>query len=181
VGTAREPREAALFAGVLRADEVEQSRVEEVLEREFGRVLLRSETFAFTECGYYDREMGPLIWRVYLAFDRTIPMGELADVKRVTNGMELSGEFFRGGKRCVNIDPGYLTNGKVVLATTKDFGHRVYLRDGIYAEVTLRYRSREKGFAPWEWTYADYRREASLRFFNELRALHRGRGPGLPG
>jgi hypothetical protein len=149
------------------------SRVEEVLEREFGRIILRSETFPFSESDYYNDEMGSPIWRVYFAFDRAIPMDGIAEIKRVSNRLEEE-EFSRDGRRGVNIDPGYLTSGKVVLATTKDYGHRVYLRDGIYAEVTLRYSAGEKGFVPWEWTYRDYRREPALRFFNELRALYRG-------
>jgi hypothetical protein len=177
LGSPRIPTEAALFAGIIRADEIAPSRVENALEREFGRIILRSETYPFTESDYYDEEMGSPIWRSYLAFDRTIPMDGIAEIKRVSNKIE--GEVFsRDGKRSVNIDPGYLTLGKVVLATTKDFGHRVYLREGIYAEITLRYSAGVKGFVPWEWTYRDYRREAALRFFNELRALYRG---GIPG
>jgi hypothetical protein len=173
----RIPSEAALFAGILRSGDVAPSRVEEALEREFGRILLRSEAFAFTESDYYNDEMGSPIWRVYLAFDRTVPMDGIAAIKRISNRIEEE-EFSRDGKRGVNIDPGYLTSGKVVLATTKDYGHRVYLGEGIYAEVTLRYSAGEKGFVPWEWTYRDYRREHSLRFFNELRALYR---QGIPG
>jgi hypothetical protein len=172
MGRLRIPPEAALFAGILRADDIAPSRVEDALEREFGRIILRSETFPFTESDYYTGEMGTPIWRSYLAFDRTIPMDGIAEIKRVSNRIEEE-EFSRDGKRRVNIDPGYLTNGKVVLATTKDNGHRVYLREGIYAEVTLRYGAGDKGFAPWDWTYRDYRRETALRFFNELRALYR--------
>jgi hypothetical protein len=180
LGRLRIPSEAALFAGILRAGDIRPSRVEDTLEREFGRIILRSETFSFTESDYYNEEMGSPIWRSYLAFDRTIPMDGIAEIKRVSNRIEEE-EFSRNGKRSVNIDPGYLTSGKVVLATTKDYGHRVYLRDGIYAEVTLRYSAGEKSFVPWEWTYKDYRREPTLRFFNELRALYRGGIPGRSG
>ena len=173
MGRLRIPSEAALFAGILRAGDIPPSRVEDTLEREFGRILLRSEAFLFTESDYYNEEMGSPIWRSYLAFDRTIPMDGIAEIKRISNRIEEE-TFSRNGKRSVNIDPGYLTSGKVVLATTKDYGHRVYLRDGIYAEVTLRYNAGEKRFTPWEWTYRDYRKEPTLRFFNELRALYRG-------
>ena len=64
--------------------------------------------------------------------------------------------------RPLNLDPGLLLLGKFLLATTKDQGHRIYLRDGIYAEVTLRYTKSE--FEPWPWTYADYR-EPFVRSF----------------
>ena len=180
MGRLRIPPEAALFAGILRSGEVAPSRVEAALEREFGRIILRSETFPFTESDYYNEEMGTPIWRSYMAFDRTIPMDGIAEIKRISNRIEEE-EFSGDGKRSVNIDPGYITNGKVVLATTKDNGHRVYLREGIYAEVTLRYSAGDKGFVPWEWTYGDYRREPSLRFFNELRALYKGGIPGRGG
>jgi hypothetical protein len=98
-------------------------------------------------------------------------MDRIAEIKYRTNRIE-SEVFSSGGRRRVNIDPGYLTNAKVVLATTKDYGHRIYLADGIYVEVTLRYNAKEKTFLPWQWTFRDYQREESLRFFRALRDIY---------
>ena len=86
------------------------------------------------------------------------------DIKLSTNRLEQS--LSVNGKRTVNIDPGYLTPARVVLASTKDFGHRLYLGRGIYGEVTLMYQKKE--FRPLPWTYPDYRSEPYHRFFEEL-------------
>ena len=97
-------------------------------------------------------------------------MGQIVDIKLKTNKIE-DEVFTESGKRMVNIDPGYLTSAKVVLATTKNFQHRIYINRGIYAEVTLRYM--KDGFSPWEWTFKDYKRKETIDFFNELRILYR--------
>jgi hypothetical protein len=69
------------------------------------------------------------------------------------------------------LDPGYVTLAKMVLATTKDFAHRLYLGDGIYAESTLRFR--KKQFEPWEWTYPDYRTDEYREFFGRVRECYK--------
>ena len=74
------------------------------------------------------------------------------------------------GKRRINLDPGYISQSKLVLATTKNHGHRIYLGKGIYAEVTLRYRN--KAFRPWEWTYPDYRTEEYVEILEEIRSIY---------
>ncbi|MEI8217519.1 MAG: DUF4416 family protein, partial [Elusimicrobiota bacterium] len=67
----------------------------------------------------------------------------------------------------MNIDPGYVTPAKVVLASTKDYSHRIYLSDGIYAEVTMMFQKGSYVFLPW--TYSDYQSKAALQFFNRIR------------
>ena len=95
----------------------------------------------------------------FLAFERLIDPAELAAIKRQTN--EWEAEYAALGRhpepRPLNLDPGYITAAKLVLASTKDHAHRIYLQDGIYAEVTLAYRHRR--WQPLEWTYPDYRRD----------------------
>ena len=145
-------------------------KIKDVISSYFGRILLKSDIFEFTESSYYDEEMGKPIYRVFFGFDRLIDMESIVEIKLQGNFIEKR-HFSENGKRMVNIDPGYLTLAKVVLATTKNFQHRLYLGNGIYAEVTLRWR---KGtFSDWEWTYRDYRRDESIRFFNELRDIYR--------
>jgi hypothetical protein len=93
----------------------------------------------------------------------------MAEVKLRTNTLER--ELSSCGKRAVNIDPGYITLSKAVLATTKNYSHRIYLREGIYAEITLAW---EKGtFTPRPWTYPDYRTDTAVSFFNRARKLLR--------
>jgi hypothetical protein len=118
---------------------------------------------------YYEREMGRGLTRAYLGFDSLRSMSDLAAVKHTTNQLET--QWAVGERRQVNLDPGYLDHAKVVLATTKDYSHRLYLGGGMYAEVTLQYRN--KSYQPWDWTYPDYRQPAALDFFNQLREVYK--------
>ncbi|MBN2323178.1 MAG: DUF4416 family protein [Spirochaetes bacterium] len=166
------PTRAILFCGLLLNGRADEKEVAETLEREFGRIILKSEPFVFTETDYYKAEMGEGLTRVFVGFDRFIEKELIVDIKRATVDIERERFSEREGRN-VNIDPGYLTSAKVVLPTTKNFQHRIYLRDGIFAEVTLRYR--RDSFEAWEWTYPDYLRPASIRFFNRLREIYRDR------
>jgi hypothetical protein len=153
--------------------------VEEVLQRHFGAIVLRSQPLPFTQTTYYTGEMGPELTRRFIAFAPLIPMGELATIKHTTNTLETAWAM-PSGQRRVNLDPGYLDLAKVVLATTKDHAHRVYIGAGLFAEVTLRYR--QKIFQPWEWTYPDYRLPVTHHFFCQLRDLYKAqlRQPPAP-
>jgi hypothetical protein len=152
------------------------------LEQEFGPVERVSPAFVFDQTNYYTAAMGPDLRKQFLVFADLIEADRLAGLKRRTNELEqdlaASGQFPE--VRPVNLDPGFLTLGKFLLATTKDQSHRVYLRDGIFAEVTLRFHA--GAFEPWPWTYADYRQPAVLDFLRQAREdyrrLLRGRPPG---
>ena len=76
----------------------------------------------------------------------------------------------KGISRIINIDPGYLDLSKLILASTKDYKHRIYLTKGIYAEVTLFYQ--DKTFCPWEWTYPDYKTGEYIEIFNRIRQIY---------
>lgn len=124
-----------------------------------------SPWLAFEYTDYYTPEMGSPLFRRLMAFSKLIQQEALADVKLFTN--ELEGRFSREGKRLVNIDPGYLLTERFVLATGKNYTHRIYLRAGIYADLTLIYN---KGrFRPLDWTYPDYAGEAIGRFLETVR------------
>jgi hypothetical protein len=145
------------------------------LERECGPVALESEPFAFDQTAYYEPTMGAALRKQLWAFHDLIAPDRLAELKHRTNALEASiaasGAYAES--RPINLDPGYLVLGKFLLATTKDQAHRVYLRDGIFAEVTLHYHA--GAFRPWEWTYADYRLPGVLAFLEEARTFYRGR------
>lgn len=170
MGTVHQPAKVQLFCALLLAPDIPLREVETTLEHTYGSIVLRSPSLPFTQTTYYEHEMGKQLSRLYVAFAACIPMDHLARIKHTTNRFETFWSTTRGQRR-VNLDPGYLDMAKVVLATTKDHSHRLYIGDGIFAEVTLRYK--HKTFQPWEWTYPDYRLPTTLAFFQELRDLYR--------
>ncbi len=120
---------------------------------------------AFAYTTYYDNEMGSGIRRQTASFLNLVAQGSLPDIKLRTNEIETN--LLRDGKRQVNIDPGLLSAERFVLATGKNFTHRVYLRDGIFADLTLVY---QKGaYRPLPWTYPDYREPEFLHYLEVLR------------
>jgi len=142
---------------------------------EWGSIAMASPVFAFAETGYYDATMGPGLKKCFWAFERLIDPVTLPELKLASNLWEE--EYARLGRhpepRPLNLDPGYITPAKVVLASTKDHAHRLYLARGIYAEVTLYYKDR--GWQHRDWTFPDYRRADYQQFFTECRNYLRGR------
>jgi len=136
----------------------------------WGPIALESERFEFTETDYYRAEMGPDLRKCFFAFQRLIDPAGLPEIKRLTNSWEM--EYREVGShretRPLNLDPGYLTKAKLVLATTKDRDHRVYLSQGVFAEVTLSFR-RTEAWLHRQWTYPDYQRADYHHFFTRCR------------
>jgi len=139
------------------------------LSARFGPIDHESEGIPFDFTGYYQKELGPDILRQYISFKDLIDPGALAAIKLATNRMEE--ELMEDGVRKVNLDPGYLDLSKMVLATTKDATYRVYLADGISGQSTYYFQGGT--YHPWEWTYADYRAESSISFFNRVRSEYK--------
>jgi hypothetical protein len=119
--------------------------------------------FNFTE--YYESEMGPGLKKVFFSFTGTILPGDLVRLKLATNELETAWMLDR--KRRVNLDPGYVTRAKLVLASTKDFAHRVFLGEGIYGDVQLQFRHGK--WRPSGWTFPDYRTDLAKAFFAVVR------------
>jgi hypothetical protein len=140
------------------------------LTPQYGTIALTSPDFAFNHTKYYDATMGTGLIKRFLVFESIAPADSLADVKRLT--IKLEQELAQSGRfpepRPLNLDPGLLQLGKFLLASTKDQAHRIYLRNDIFAEVTLRFQA--GAFEAWPWTYADYREEAVREFLNQARA-----------
>jgi hypothetical protein len=138
-------------------------------EADFGPVKLASPRFSFVETDYYEPTMGAGIEKCFWAFERLIDPVELVAIKRATN--EWEAEYAKSAAhdepRPLNLDPGYITAAKLVLASTKDHAHRLYLSDGIFAEVTLFYKDR--AWQHRDWTFPDYRRADYQQFFSECR------------
>ncbi len=166
MGKPREPEPAKLFMSLIALEDATAHQGMEDLGSIFGKADYVSEKFPFDFTDYYTREMGKPLFRHFITFERLISIPSLPDIKATTNQLEERYALL-DGNRAINIDPGYICLEHVILATTKGYTHRPYLRDGIYADLTLIYR--KKSFKPLEWTYPDYRQEAVIKLFNQFR------------
>lgn len=139
-----------------------------ILIKFFGGIDFESAPLPFEQTGYYEKEFGKDLLKVFLSFSRLINPRQIAKIKILANKIE--NKLSSGGRRLVNIDPGYLDLARLILVSTKDYIHRIYLDQGIYAETTLFYR--QKSFEPWQWTYPDFRRPEYIGIFNQIRELY---------
>lgn len=169
MGTAKPPKPVKLIASIFSADLAQIDRVQAAMVARFGPVDFESDLIPFDHTDYYQPEFGAGLARRILAFERLVDPGDLPDIKLATNAIEA--ETAAGENRAVNIDPGYVGEGKMILATTKDHRHRVYLGKGIYGEVTLYYHQGQ--FHPWDWTYADYSSPRFCEIFIQIRSRYR--------
>jgi len=168
VGEPKEPLPVKLVMPMFGRDPGLFQLAERSLSQHFGPIDYRSPQLPFDHTTYYQAEFGSGLVRQFLAFEEPIDPGRLVQIKLLTNGLEQ--QLSEAGSRRVNLDPGYIAPSKLVLATTKNHGHRVYLGQGIYAEVTLTYRDGD--FRPWPWTYPDYRSEAYRAIMREIRGIY---------
>lgn len=144
---------------------------EEALSSRFGRMDFLSETIPFDGTDYYEGEFGGGLKRRFGSFeDLVTPDGDgLAEIKLFTNGIE-DGFLAPDGKRRINIDPGLVSLERLVLASCKNFTHRIYLRDGVWADLTLIYTAGE--FKDLPWTYPDYRADVMKSWLRQIRARY---------
>ena len=142
------------------------------MKRNYGPIDLRSDIFPWEMTTYYQREMGKHLLRQFISFEQLIPPEDLTCIKRKTNTLECSfaSPPTADGARRLNLDPGNLDANKLVLASTKDQAHRIYLSQGIYAEVTLRYH--HGAFHPFEYTYPDYCWPETHDFLRQIRKCY---------
>lgn len=165
MGSVKKPESVLLFAGIITLSK-NLEKLQEIL-LPLGEIEDRTETLSFdTFSKYYEKEMGEGLQRLWVTFKGLRSPENLHLIKLESNRIEESHSVH--GKRTINIDPGYISLSNVVLFTTKNYYHRIYIGKGIYAEVTLFYRNLY-GFQPFQWTYPDYKSDAALRFFNTQR------------
>jgi hypothetical protein len=180
VSKPRKPQQAKLIVGLLFSDFGLRQKAFEAFDEIFGPADFITEPVPFHYTSYYDAEMGQGILRQWCSFARLVTPETLPDIKLTTNRLE--SELSVDGRRRVNIDPGILSEERLVLATGKNFTHRVYLRDGIYADLTLIYQ--RGGFQSLPWTFPDYREASLLHYLAVLRQKLgfqlRNRLPGKP-
>jgi len=169
--------EVKLISGLLSADRDLLDQSKKILQERYGRIDAESETIPFDFTKYYDEELGSGVLRQFVSFDYMFSPEAIRRIKCEAVLLEKE-KFSIAGKRKVNIDPGFVALDKMVLATTKDATYRIYLGDGIHAQVTLFFK--DKTFQPWEWTYQDYKTDMAIEFFNKVREIYRAgiRGKG---
>jgi Domain of unknown function (DUF4416) len=176
MGAIRQFTPVKLFVGVLVANSKFIPQVEERLIAAFGVIDHRSGVITFDFTNYYEAEMGDIIDRIFFSFERLIEANQLPEIKRQTNQLEtdlapILKTSATNVKRPVNLDPGYIEQAKVILASTKNFYHRIYLGQGIFGEVTMHFRNNTYQFFPW--TYPDYQSKDYQEFFLKMRQVLR--------
>ena len=160
------PAKAKLFFAILYSDEALYKQALKDLTEKFGEMDEESSSFRFDLTDYYEEEMGAELEKKIVTAEKLIDKSTLAEIKLYTNSVE---EKYQGedGSRKINIDPGYITASKLVLATTKNYQHRIYLQNGIFAEITLIFKKGRVEFNPW--TYPDYKLKTTTDFFLKVR------------
>lgn len=134
----------------------------------FGEPILKSPEFDFSHTSYYEREMGDNLVKYFALYDRVEHPDELPDYK--IQAVSIEDSLQQDGSRIINIDPGYVAMEKIVAASTKNFTHRIYIRDNIYGDLQL---LRRKGkYVSQEWTFQDYAFDSTLGFFSKKHARY---------
>lgn len=136
------------------------------LKKKLGAVEIEGDEFLFSHSDYYKNEMGGNLKKRFVVFSKLQSRGYLLNIKKYTNKLE--NIFVKENRRLVNIDPGMLTLENFILATNKNFTHRIYIGDNIFADLTLIYQ-KKKGYTKLKWTYIDYSSEETLNFLNHVR------------
>jgi hypothetical protein len=167
MGDVRETEKALLFAAIFSSTPEDLQKASGLLQQEYGQAAASSEIYDFSHTEYYREEMGGDLLKQLVLFPHPFDPGRLAEIKLHTN--QLEEQLSSDGRRTVNLDPGYITLAKVILATTKNYSHRIYIGSSIYAEITLGWQ--KEGFEPQAWTYADYRMDLVIAFFNTCRGI----------
>lgn len=158
-----------LICGILFTDESLLSPVLERLESLYGKTDTVSDPYPFSEISpYYDSEMQGSVKRLIVSFATCIDPAKLAAIKETTNAIEA--DFATAEGRRINLDPGLIGCGKLILATTKPAAHRIPLARGIYAEMTLFYA--RHAFQNLPWTYIDFRKDEVKAILEEIRKIY---------
>lgn len=161
----QKPKPAKLVIGLFLKEKRLVVPVTKALTEKFGPVEMVSSWFLFDFTTYYEKEMGGPLFRRMLVFKPLIKQGDLSQIKLITNALEL--EYSKDSKRMVNLDPGYMLRERFVLATCKNYSHRIYIGKRIYADLTLMYSKGQFKILPW--TYPDYAEKNMLAYLEKVR------------
>lgn len=175
MSTPSEAEDVKLISSIFSPEESLLDQVIAELQEIFGPLDWKSPRIFFDRTRYYAREMGWPLYRRFLSFKNLIHPQDLVTVKLRTN--EIERRYLKDEKRRINIDPGYICLERLILATGKNYIHRVYLSRGVYADLTLIFRRGK--FKALEWTYMDYADEGIITYFNEIRELYKRQVRGI--
>ena len=160
-----------LICGIIASEELAFKRAEEHLAQLYNSIDKTSPLLKFNFTDYYEKQMGKNLKRKFLSFTHLISPEKLSEIKLRTNELEEGiKKELRASHRVVNLDPGYLTPSALIMATVKDFAHRIPLRHGIYAHLELLFGKKE--IHTLSWTYPDYQTEEYKNFFREVRRIY---------
>ena len=163
------PLPVKLVCGILYREEEHLNRGVADLQDRFGEIDFRSASLNFNYTEYYSKQMGEPLYRIFLSFSRLMDPSALLDVKLFTNQREE--EYFRmHNRRVLNIDPGYLSGASFILATSKNYAHRIYLGNGVFAQQELLFE--RKRTVTLEWTYPDYRTLEYQEILRRIRQIY---------
>ncbi len=165
MGALENQKSVKLVVSLIFKDQRHQKYAETMLKKTFGPIEDITRTLPFDFTDYYQDEFGEPLTRKLICFERLVSKENIAKVKLFSNKLE--DRTCLGKDRTVNIDPGYVTEAKLVLLTTKDYTHRVYVGRRIFAESTLFFQ--EGSFRSWPWTYPDYASSEIISYFNNVR------------
>ena len=167
MGAVFEFEKEKLILGVIYHEKAILDQAMEILTREFGEIEDCSEEFSFSGefSTYYDEEIGGEGLRRIYSFKELVDPSRQAEIKCFTNSVEA--KFAVDGMRKINLDPGFINHGRLMLPTTKETGFRVPLSDGIYTELTLFWA--RGGWQKFPWTYRDYQSERVQGFITQVR------------
>ncbi len=157
----------------------EKSALDEALQRignELNPVERLSDSFSFHETDYYEDEMGLDLLRTFAVLQNVIDPSEIKQYKRYC--FDLESELARDGKRPINLDPGYINYYHLVLTSVKTLPHKIYLGDGVFAEIEMIYKNKQ--FQPMDWAYADYRKYTGVFLQFRKRYVEQMREEGHP-
>lgn len=165
------PESVKLVVAALGQSEAMLEAARAMLETHIGPVDSASETYVFAFSDYYAEEMGTSLAKRFYSLAHPVDPAALPAIKLLTNGLERAAPRPDGlPGRGINLDPGYVNGAQLVLATTKNYSHRIYLGMGIFAEITLMYQ--RGGFQPLPWTYPDYQSPLTRAYFERVRRLY---------
>ena len=162
-------KKCKLFFGLIYSSDKIYKNAKKSLLKKYGAIDLESQALEFSYTDYYREEMGSNLKRRFISFKKLIDPTGIVDIKHFAIKLEKRYSILK--KRRVNIDPGYLNEAKLILSTTKDFSHRIYLGGKIFAEVTLIYQRRK--FNNLVWTFPDYRSMTYKDIFLKIRTLYK--------
>jgi hypothetical protein len=165
----KDPQPVKLIIGILAANHQCLHTAIDMLSNKLGRLDFSSDVWPFDKTDYYNAEIGARILRKFVSVEKLIEPGRLAKIKLLTNKLEqkLAKSLALPLPRPVNLDPGIIEPSKLILATTKNYSHRIYIGKKIYAEVTLIFDTGK--WCPFDYTYPDYRQQSYFDFFSKVR------------